>query len=150
MKDFTEKHKYIPRPDSHKKVVSDLGKLLCVDGKWSELQVQSTIRTLQAFSATSIDDISGGILPLCSQFDPRECPEYAAALGSRAGHIDFFIPVKKRALNLLAKGANWMSMVPGLQTMGPMDNGYKLRTWMTMFCWIFTPPSRSNLAQVRE
>jgi Tetratricopeptide repeat len=56
MKDFTEKHKYLPRPEIHKKVVSDLGKLLCVDGKWSELQVQSTIRILQAFSATSIDD----------------------------------------------------------------------------------------------
>jgi tetratricopeptide (TPR) repeat protein len=56
---FTDRRTFAPRPDSQKQVVSDLSQLLCADGSWSELQVQSTIRTLQAFSllsVTSTDD----------------------------------------------------------------------------------------------
>jgi tetratricopeptide (TPR) repeat protein len=58
-KDFADRRTFVPRSDSHKEVVSDLNQLLCADGNWSELQVQSTIRTLQAFSllsVTSTDD----------------------------------------------------------------------------------------------
>jgi hypothetical protein len=56
---LTDKNTFIPRPKSHKEVVSDPRRLLCVDGKWSELHMQSMIRTLQAFSllsATSTED----------------------------------------------------------------------------------------------
>jgi tetratricopeptide (TPR) repeat protein len=56
---FTDMRAFVPRPDSQKEVVSDLSQMLCADGNWSELQVQSTIRTLQAFSllsVTSTDD----------------------------------------------------------------------------------------------
>jgi tetratricopeptide (TPR) repeat protein len=56
---FADRRTFVPRPDSQKEVVFGLNQLLCADGNWSELQVQSTIRTLQAFSllsVTSTDD----------------------------------------------------------------------------------------------
>lgn len=51
---FLDSSTYLPRADGHKFVVSSLESLLCVEGKWSELQVLEMIRTLRSFSLLSV------------------------------------------------------------------------------------------------
>ncbi|KIM29151.1 hypothetical protein M408DRAFT_43937, partial [Serendipita vermifera MAFF 305830] len=49
----------LPRPEAHKGIVDTLTNILCLDGKWSELQVQDIVRNLRSFSllsSTSIND----------------------------------------------------------------------------------------------
>jgi hypothetical protein len=45
---------YLLRPEAHKGFMTDLKRLLCADGNWSEMQVQDTLRTLRSFSLLSI------------------------------------------------------------------------------------------------
>jgi tetratricopeptide (TPR) repeat protein len=56
---FEDIWQFLPHPEGHDRVVSALEKLLCVNGKWSDFQVQETISSLRSFSlisATSVGD----------------------------------------------------------------------------------------------
>jgi hypothetical protein len=58
---FKDEFRLLPRPEDHERVHTDLGRLLCVEGKWSEMQVQDTLRTLRTFSLLSIGSINDSI-----------------------------------------------------------------------------------------
>jgi tetratricopeptide (TPR) repeat protein len=57
-KEFSDPHKYLPRPDAHSTVKDRLIMLLCPDGRWNELHIHGIIQTLQSFSLISITSIS--------------------------------------------------------------------------------------------
>jgi tetratricopeptide (TPR) repeat protein len=59
--DFEDKFLILARPATHERVHADLRRLLCVEGKWSEMQVQETLRTLRTFSLISISSINDSI-----------------------------------------------------------------------------------------
>jgi tetratricopeptide (TPR) repeat protein len=59
--DFNDGFQYLPRPDAREGVITDLKKLLCVDGGWSEMRVQDTLRTLRSFSLLSITSLGDNI-----------------------------------------------------------------------------------------
>jgi hypothetical protein len=50
---FADQRSLLPHPDDHGRVVADLARLLCVEGKWSEIQVQEVIQNLRSFSLIS-------------------------------------------------------------------------------------------------
>jgi len=60
-KDFEDLFQYLPRPEAHKHVCTDLRRLLCVDGNWSEMRVQEILRTLRSFSLLSVSSIEDSL-----------------------------------------------------------------------------------------
>ncbi|KIM31713.1 hypothetical protein M408DRAFT_237152 [Serendipita vermifera MAFF 305830] len=57
--DFEDPDDYLPRPEHHEAIISNLENILCTDTRWNELRVQGLIHTLRSFSlvtASSMDD----------------------------------------------------------------------------------------------
>ena len=58
---FEDPETFLPRPKEHSNVISDLDKLLCTFGRWSEFQVEETIETLRSFSLISTTNIEDSL-----------------------------------------------------------------------------------------
>lgn len=60
--EFGDPFPLVPRVKDHHIVISDLRRLLCVDGEWNEVQTHRAIRTLRLFSLLSASSVSNTIL----------------------------------------------------------------------------------------
>lgn len=55
---FRDPRGFLPRPDDHTELLSDLERLLCIEERWNEIYAHEIIRKLRSFSLISASSIS--------------------------------------------------------------------------------------------